>query len=302
MTFTTGQTLTAAVLNSNPTTFSGCFNNIDAVNIGAVGLYASNLNPTNATQATFGSGQSYTFANGLTVTGAFNASIYASEINPTTGAQATFGGSQLFTFPNGVAAGGPVSGTTGTFSGALGGGATTVTSLTSSGPVSGTNGSFSGTLGAGATTVGSLASSGAVSGTTGTFSGGVSGTTGTFSGAETNAGLTSTGAVKQTVGGTTYTIPYVAQSTSGSTNTHIEHGIVTTGTFSAGFACAPSTTFAKAFSGNPTIVGTLASGAGAASGLSVYVGSASSTAMTLCAGESGGSGAGPSINWVAVGE
>jgi len=67
---------------------------------------------------------------------------------------------------------GPVSGTTGTFSGAL-----TAASGTFSGAVSGTTGTFSGAL-----TAASGTFSGNVSGVNGTFSGPVSGTTGTFSG------------------------------------------------------------------------------------------------------------------------
>jgi hypothetical protein len=123
MTFTTGQTLTAAVLNSNPTTFSGCFNNLDSTNIGAAGLYASGLLPTNSSQA-------------------------------------TFGGSQLYTFPNGVAAGGPVTGTTGTFSAGVSG----TTGAFSSG-VSGTTGAFSSTVSnAGSTSTGAVQQT--VSGTT----------------------------------------------------------------------------------------------------------------------------------------
>jgi hypothetical protein len=69
--------------------------------------------------------------------------------------------------------GGPITGTTGTFSSAVSG-----TTGTFSGAVSGTTGTFSGAVSG---TTGTF--SGAVSGTTGTFSGAVSGTTGTFSGA-----------------------------------------------------------------------------------------------------------------------
>ena len=102
MTFTTGQTLTAAVLNSNPSTFSGCFNNIDATNIGAVGLYASNLNPTNATQATFGSAQNYTFPANLNVLGNFS------------WGGLTFGGTLYGATGNAAISGGYSAGTAGT--------------------------------------------------------------------------------------------------------------------------------------------------------------------------------------------
>jgi hypothetical protein len=85
--FTTGTTINAAPFNGNDAAIQAAVNNIDYTNIGAAGLFASNLLPG-------------------------------------TGAQATFGGSLLYTFPAGVAAGGPltattVSGTTGTFSGAV---------------------------------------------------------------------------------------------------------------------------------------------------------------------------------------
>jgi len=106
MTFTTGQTLTAAVLNSNPVTFSGCFSNIDYTNIGAAGIFASQMMPTNSSQATFGGGQNYTFTNNLTVGGTLTAAVlgglYPSAIAPTTTGQGTFGGSVPITFPNGT--------------------------------------------------------------------------------------------------------------------------------------------------------------------------------------------------------
>jgi hypothetical protein len=251
MTFTTGQTLTAPVLNSNPTTFSGCFNNIDNTNIGAAGLYPSQLLPTNSSQATFGGSQNYTFPANLTVngtltaTGGIGSNFYASAIVPTTGAQATFGGSQLYTFPNGVAAGGPVSGTTGT------------------------------------------------------FSAGVSGTTGIFSSTVSNAGSTSTGAIQQTVSGTTYTAPYDASSTSASTKTHFERGEMTTSTFSAGFACA-SHNFAPAYVATPIITAVL-SGASVNPAL-LYINAKSASSMQLCV-ESGSLNTGTAlIDWMSLGE
>jgi hypothetical protein len=112
MTFTTGQTLTASVLNSNPATFSGCFSNIDYTNIGAAGIFASQMMPTNASQATFGGGQNYTFPNNLTVLGTLTAAtlggLYPSSLAPTTTGQGTFGGSVPITFPNGTISQGAV--------------------------------------------------------------------------------------------------------------------------------------------------------------------------------------------------
>jgi hypothetical protein len=228
MTFTTGQTLTAAVLNSNPTTFSGCFNNIDNTNIGAAGLYASQLLPTNASQATFGGGQNYTFTNNLTVSGTLTAAIigglYPSAIVPTTGAQATFGGTQTYTFPSNV--------------NVLGG--TTTRGLTSA-----------------------------------------------------------SGALQQTVG-STYTLPYDANSTAGSTNTHIEHGALSA-TFGGGvpsYACATSQTFVKAFTSAPVIVGIFQS----ASLASIYMNTKSATAFQMCAESSTNTTATTGFDWIAIGE
>lgn len=65
-TFITGEVLTASILNSNPVTFSGCLNNIDNTNLGSAGIYASQIKPTNSSQATFGNSISYVFQGGLT--------------------------------------------------------------------------------------------------------------------------------------------------------------------------------------------------------------------------------------------
>jgi hypothetical protein len=215
MTFTTGQTLTAAVLNSNPTTFSGCFSNIDYTNIGAAGIFASQMMPTNSSQATFGGGQNYTFTNNLTVGGTLTAAVlgglYPSAIAPTTTGQGTFGGSVPITFPNGV---------------------------------------------------------------------------------------TSQAAIQQKVGSTTYTIPYDANSTSGSTNTHIEHGVLVTQAYSGGYACSVSTNFLKSFTTTPTLIVSAASGA---SGYP-YPGSVSASAFSVCSFSSGASGGTATLNWLAVGE
>ena len=203
MTFTTGQTLTAAVLNSNPVTFSGCFSNIDYTNIGAAGLYPS-------------------------------------ELMPTTTGQGTVGGSVPITFPNGTIT-------------------TTATSTNDN-----------------STTVNT-----------------------TTMNATTIPVVLTTSPVQQTVSGTTYTAPYDAQSTSGSANTHIEHGIVTTGAFSGSFACSSSTPFAKAFTASPTVIGILASATYPAA---IYPGTVSATAFTLCGYLSGQTGGTIGINWIAVGE
>lgn len=252
LTFTTGQTLTAPVLNSNPTTFSGCFNNIDYTNIGSAGIFASQMMPTNSSQSTFGGGQNYTFPNNLTVGGTLTAAIvgglYPSSMVPTTGAQATFGGSQLYTFPNGVAAGGPVSGTAGSFS--VSASAPTITSTTDN-----------------TTTVNA-----------------------------TN--VNSTGPHRQTVSGTTYTLPYDAMSTAGSTNTHIEHGSLTTGGFGGGASCATSQNFVKPFTAAPDLFYTFNTSPSGTSGM--FTQSKSASAFTACA-QSSGAGSFP-FSWLAIGE
>lgn len=81
-TFVTGETLTATTMNANPANEVNCINNVDFNNIGVAGIYASQIKPGNTTQA-------------------------------------TFGGSSVYTFPAGVNAGGPLTATTGAFSGSV---------------------------------------------------------------------------------------------------------------------------------------------------------------------------------------
>lgn len=66
----TGTTIQAAPFNSNFQAVQTAVNNIDATNIGAVGLYASNLIPTSTAQATFGGTTPYTFNENLFCNGA----------------------------------------------------------------------------------------------------------------------------------------------------------------------------------------------------------------------------------------
>lgn len=61
-TFSPGTTIVSAQVNANFTALVNAANNIVAANVGATGLYASNIIPTNTTQATFGGGNTpYTF-------------------------------------------------------------------------------------------------------------------------------------------------------------------------------------------------------------------------------------------------
>lgn len=57
----TGNTLTATALNTNPNAFSQCFLNIDNTNIGAAGIFASQIIGTTTAQATFGGAGNYRF-------------------------------------------------------------------------------------------------------------------------------------------------------------------------------------------------------------------------------------------------
>lgn len=66
--FATGETLTAAILNMNPTAEVNCANNIDNQNIGAAGLYATQIVPVTAAQAVFGGSVQYRMPSGLLVT------------------------------------------------------------------------------------------------------------------------------------------------------------------------------------------------------------------------------------------
>lgn len=67
--FVTSEVLTATVLNANPSNFVNCFSQIDNTNIGANGVFASQIIPTTVGQATFGGTVGYTFGHGLTVSG-----------------------------------------------------------------------------------------------------------------------------------------------------------------------------------------------------------------------------------------
>ena len=67
-TFAPGEAYSAQV-NANFTACANAINNIDNTNIGAAGLFASDLLPTNGTQATFGGAQTYTFPADINVSG-----------------------------------------------------------------------------------------------------------------------------------------------------------------------------------------------------------------------------------------
>jgi hypothetical protein len=63
-----GQPAQASQINSNFSSLVYCANNLDATNFTSGGIYASQIVPTNASQATFGGAQGYTFAAPATTT------------------------------------------------------------------------------------------------------------------------------------------------------------------------------------------------------------------------------------------
>jgi hypothetical protein len=104
--FVTGTTANPTPVNQNFSNLVACAEDIDNSNIGAAGIFASQIIPTSSTQATFGGSQPYTFTTALTV-------------------------------PS-LTSSGAVSGTTGTFTGAVSG-----ATLTSSNTVTGVAANFS---------------------------------------------------------------------------------------------------------------------------------------------------------------
>jgi len=70
--FVTGAVPTATQWNSNFVTFVAAFSNIDYTNIGAAGIYASQIKPTSASAATFGGSQTYTFPAGIALSGSIS--------------------------------------------------------------------------------------------------------------------------------------------------------------------------------------------------------------------------------------
>lgn len=83
--FVNGSVADATQVNANFSSLVNCGNNIDNTNIGANGIYASQIKPTSSGQATFGGTQAYTFANGLTVNGGLTLGSVLSIANGGTG-------------------------------------------------------------------------------------------------------------------------------------------------------------------------------------------------------------------------
>jgi hypothetical protein len=92
-TFITNTTINAAPFNANFTAVATAVNNIDNTNIGAAGLYASQLLPTSSAQATFGGAIGYTFlapstvVTPLTISGVTSQSAHILNVTLTSGGQ-----------------------------------------------------------------------------------------------------------------------------------------------------------------------------------------------------------------------
>jgi hypothetical protein len=238
----------------------------------------------------------YTLVNGnLDATNlALTGGIYANQIVPTNSTQATFGGTQTFSFPKALTVGTNISALDGFLS----------TSLTSnSGAV------YFGTAGTakldfGVTTLGTFTFSGPISapGLTVSAAGlSVAGITELNGSAYANAGFGVIGIIEDTpVNGQAYAIPYDANSTSESVNTHYESGTLTTGTFSGGYACAPVTNFRYHFTSSPWM--TALAGAGTFVPVTFYLQSKSATSFQICAYSATANSGTEIFDWTAHGE
>ncbi len=130
-TFATGTTIQAAPFNANFTAIQTAVNSIDNTNIGAAGIFASQLIPTTAAQATFGGLVGYKFypatasAVPLTISGFTGQSVDLLDVTLTSGGTnafkigstgaATFGfalSAAGLTSTAGIAAGGAITGAT----------------------------------------------------------------------------------------------------------------------------------------------------------------------------------------------
>jgi hypothetical protein len=78
--------ISSSAMNSNFNAISTWANgNVDNSNIGLAGIYASQIKPTNSSQATFGGTQQYTFPSGLSVNGSLSVSGAFSPASVSTG-------------------------------------------------------------------------------------------------------------------------------------------------------------------------------------------------------------------------
>lgn len=297
-----GQSAQASQINSNFNALQSCGNNIDNANIGTSGIYASQIKPTNGSQATFGGSQAYTFPNNVS----WGNSSFGGTLNTS--------GSYSFSTSNGAFIGTLNTPTTGgvlTY-GASAGGFTSASIATNNGTstqgvtpsILGVFGQPGGTLLLSLDNNGNLAVPNAVFGTIGSFTGNLA------SGARVSgASILSSGAVQKTVSATNYGIPFNADETSGSVNNHIEHNALSVGAgVNVGaFSClGPYTiSFARAFDASPTVTLTSESVTNTTSGyLTLTLKSISTTGAVaqICNPFNSSFPAPDYIEWIALGE
>ncbi len=88
--FSNGQVIDATMMNSNFSALSAwAYGNVDNTNIGASGIFASQIIPDSSAHATFGGAQTYIFPAAVSMTNAFTQ----------TGGTVSIGGSTTFTLP-----------------------------------------------------------------------------------------------------------------------------------------------------------------------------------------------------------
>lgn len=203
--FATGAVPTAAQFNANPNQFATCFSNIDNTNIGAAGLFASQIKADTSVHGTFGGTAGYMFA-------PTSAAIVPLKVNAFTGQTVDILDVQL-------------NGTNEVWVDSAGVlhtlGVPQFAGVNVGGPLTGaTTGSFSGVLTATGVNVG-----GALTGaTTGAFAGGITATTGVFS-----SSVTALNTQSAANGGTLAYVPPVFSiaGTSLAATTHAVQGNVT---------------------------------------------------------------------------
>jgi len=277
-TFTAGTSAVAAQVNNNFSNLQSCGNNIDYNNIGTSGIYASQVIPTTGAQATFGGSQNYTFSNGLTTT-TLNASGTVTSTSSGTPFMAGVSGTAVQSgLLWGTSAGGYTTGGIGASNSLAVAGITGNNALITANPGYGTVAiDYGGDMGIRA----AVAANGSFT--------------------------TLAGTMNQTVSGTTYTLPFDAQSASGSTDTHFEHGdlaVSSIGISATTCVTGYNVTFTKAFSATPTItlVPNVISGRGEYSTAYVLSSNATGFAIQICNPSSTGINTPAYISWIALGE
>lgn len=243
--------LSYVTTNANNNFLLACATTVDNTQVGGAGIYASQVLPTNSSQASFGGSQNYTFpASVLAPSGGYFAGSAGAA---TTGGALTFGSNvgavtqTTIASNNGSAAGGIFANLFGVFAQPSGFNAFSVDTLGDAG---------------------------------------------------TSRNLNVGGAVQQTVGATTYTVPYDAQSTSANTNTHIEHGNLAT-VSGSNLTCSNPHSFTKAYSAAPTVIVSLSGSTGIVGTPFSFL--VSTTSMEVCYLATSGT-ASYFLNWVAIGE